>query len=276
MNLSIAFSPCPNDTFMFDALVNKKIDNKNIDLNIYLADIDNLNQSVYSSKYDISKISYHVYPYISDKYQLLTSGSALGFNNGPILISKRDIDIKDLDKILIAIPGIHTTANLLLNIFFPEARNKKVFLFSEIEDAINSGEADAGVIIHESRFTYEQKGLKKIIDFGQQWQKYTNMPLPLGGIAIKRGIDNEVKLKINQLIYESVSFALKNPQESRQFVKKYSQSLDDTVINRHINLYVNEFSLDLGYIGKKAIIRLFNESLLISNLKISENDIFVV
>lgn len=260
MDLSLGFSTCPNDTFIFDAMVNGKIDTEGLRFNVHLADVEELNNKAFSSFLDISKVSYHAFAYLSKDYQLLTSGSALGFNNGPLLISKKEFTPEELNNLKIAIPGKYTTANLLLSIAFPKLQYKKEYLFSDIESVILSGETDAGVIIHENRFTYAQKGLRKILDLGEYWEQQTGLAIPLGGIIVKRSLPLEIRLLVNRVLRRSVEYAFQNPEDSLPYVTKYAQSMDQEVMRRHIQLYVNEFSVDLGTKGKEAITTLFDKS----------------
>lgn len=260
MNLTLGFSTCPNDTFIFDAMVNGRIDTEGLHFNLHLADVEELNQLAFASSLDISKVSYHAFAYLSAAYQLLSAGSALGFNNGPLLISKQKIYPDELDGLKIAIPGKYTTANLLLSIAYPKLQYKKEYLFSEIEDVILSGEADAGVIIHESRFTYRAKGLRKIVDLGEYWEKETGLPIPLGGIIVKRSLPYEIRLKINRVLRRSVEYAFANPNDSLPFIRKHAQSMDESVMRSHIELYVNDFSVDLGSRGREAITALYEKS----------------
>ena len=203
MDLTLGFSTCPNDTFIFDAMVNGRIDTEGLRFQLHLSDVEELNQLAFSSALDITKVSYHAFAYLSDAYQLLTAGSALGFGNGPLLISKHKIYPDELDGLKIAIPGKYTTANLLLSIAYPNLRQKMEYLFSDIEEVILSGEADAGVIIHENRFTYQAKGLKKVVDLGEFWEHETGLPIPLGGIIIKRSLPREISLKVNRVLGRS-------------------------------------------------------------------------
>ncbi|MDA3781558.1 MAG: 1,4-dihydroxy-6-naphthoate synthase [Bacteroidales bacterium] len=258
--IKIGFSTCPNDTFMFDALVNKKIDTKGLVFDITLADIEELNNLALQGKLDIIKTSFHNYAYISDKYVLLDSGSALGKNNGPILISKYKIYPDEINDLHIAIPGKNTTANLLLSIAYPDVKKKTEYLFSDIEDVVNSKEVDAGLIIHENRFTYKEKGLKKIIDFGEYWEENIQYPIPLGGIVIKRAFNRELQLTINQLLRESIEFAFSHKASSEKFIKKYAQEISDEVIQKHIDLYVNSYSINLGTKGRDAIKILYDKA----------------
>ncbi|HEY5511566.1 MAG TPA: 1,4-dihydroxy-6-naphthoate synthase [Prolixibacteraceae bacterium] len=259
MNLTLGFSTCPNDTFIFDAMVNGRIDTEGLRFNLHLADVEELNQLAFASTLDISKVSYHAFAYLSAAYQLLSAGSALGFNNGPLLISKHKNFPDELDGLKIAIPGKFTTANLLLSIAYPKLQHKKEYLFSDIEEVILSGEADAGVIIHENRFTYQAKGLKKIVDLGEYWDQLTGLPIPLGGIVVKRSLPHEIRLRINRVLRRSVEYAMANPNDSLPFVRKHAQSMDESVMRSHIELYVNDFAVDLGTKGREAITALFDK-----------------
>lgn len=259
MDLTLGFSTCPNDTFIFDAMVNGRIDTEGLRFSLHLADVEELNQMAFSSLLDISKVSYHAFAYLSAVYQLLNSGSALGYNNGPLLISKHKIFPDEVDNLKIAIPGKYTTANLLLSFAYPGLHQKKEYLFSDIEEVILSGEADAGVIIHENRFTFERKGLKKIIDLGAFWEQQTKMPIPLGGIIIKRSLPLDIRQKVNRVLRRSVEYAFQNPDDSLPYVRKYAQAMDEEVMRNHIQLYVNDFSIDLGDKGKEAITTLYDK-----------------
>jgi 1,4-dihydroxy-6-naphthoate synthase len=259
--LTIGFSPCPNDTFIFDALIHNKIDTGGLDFEVYLGDVEELNNKAFNGELDITKISYHAYGYLTDEYVLLNSGSALGKGCGPILIQNSEFRIQnseDLSSVKIAVPGKMTTANFLLSIAHPEANNKIEMLFSEIEDAILSGEVDAGLIIHENRFTYQQKGLKKIIDLGEYWENTTGQLIPLGGIIIKRDLPNETIVKVNQLIRKSIEYAFTNPESPLPYMQENAQEMDKTIMMQHVELYVNKYSIDLGSEGKEAITQMFN------------------
>jgi 1,4-dihydroxy-6-naphthoate synthase len=275
MKLKLAFSTCPNDTFIFDALIHHKIDTQGFTFDLLLADVEELNNAAFEGQVDITKLSYHAYAYVSDNYTLLDSGSALGNNNGPLLISKYKIYPDEIEELNIAIPGKHTTANLLLSIAYPNAIYKKEYLFSDIEEVVLSNEMDAGLIIHESRFTYEKKGLIKIIDLGEYWEKKTKLPIPLGGIVVNKKIDKDIQLKINKLVRESIEFAYKNPDSSLNFIKKYAQEMDREVMYKHINLYVNDYSFDLGETGKKAIHTLYKEAEVVSGFPKVNEQIFL-
>jgi 1,4-dihydroxy-6-naphthoate synthase len=255
--LTIGFSPCPNDTFIFDALVNGKIDMGDIELEVVLADVEELNRMALEGKLDITKISYNAFSHVHYMYQLLNSGSALGNNCGPLLIVKNHLSEEELDNARIAIPGKNTTANFLMSFAFPKAQNKKELFFSDIEKAILNDEVDAGVIIHENRFTYQQKGLYRIADLGEVWEQKTGFPIPLGGIAIHRRLRPEVRRQFDVLLQQSVQFGFNNPNASMEYVKCHAQEMDEKVIRLHIDLYVNEYSLDLGTKGKAAISKMY-------------------
>ena len=265
MNLTLGFSTCPNDTFIFDAMIHGKIDTEGLEFTVKMGDVEELNREAFENKIDITKLSYHAFAYISDNYVLLNSGSALGRNNGPLLISKQKIYANEVNDLKIAIPGKNTTANLLLGIAYPQATNKQEYLFSDIEDAILSGEVDAGLIIHENRFTYKAKGLKKIIDLGEFWETKTSLPIPLGGIVVNRRLSIEIQKKVDRVMERSVRFAFDNPKESFSFIKEFAQEMDEKVMYKHIDLYVNKFTENHGAEGRKAIETLYKTA---SDLKL--------
>ncbi len=273
--LSLGFSPCPNDTFMFDAMVNGKIDTEGLTFNVVMEDVETLNQQALRNELDISKISFAAYLNLTYQYQLLNSGSALGNGVGPLLISKSQILKSKIQNLTTAVPGKNTTANFLFSIFFPEAKKKVEMIFSEIEDAVLTGKADAGVIIHENRFTYEQKRLKKICDLGELWEKETGQPIPLGGIIVKRNFNEDLKQKIDRVLRKSVEYAFANPDSSRDYVKQHAQEMDEEVRKKHIALYVNEYSIDLGEKGKLAIETLFQKAAQLKLVNQISKDIFV-
>lgn len=259
--ISLGFSSCPNDTFIFDALVHHKIDTEGLQFEVFMADVEVLNKKALNQELDVTKISYHAYAYASDNYCLLDSGSALGKNNGPLLISKHKIYPDEITNLKIAIPGKHTTANLLFSVAFPEATHKMEYLFSDIEEVVLSNEVDAGLIIHENRFTYEKKGLQKIIDLGEYWENESQLPIPLGGIAVKRNLDRDIQLKINRMLKRSIKFAFKNPKSAYSYIKNHAQEMDEDVMYKHVNLYVNNYSLELGNEGRKAIKFLYEKAI---------------
>lgn len=275
MKLTLGFSTCPNDTFIFDALVHKKIDTEGLEFELLLADVEELNNEAFKGEIDITKLSYHAYAYVAGNYKLLGSGSALGNNNGPLLISKHKIYPDEIEDLNIAIPGKYTTANLLLSVAYPEALYKKEYLFSDIEEVVLSGEADAGLIIHENRFTYEKKGLRKIIDLGEYWEEKTKMPIPLGGIVVNRKLPKEVQLKVNRLVRKSLEYAYQNPASSVAFMKQYAQEMNEEIMQKHVDLYVNDYSLDLGDKGRAAIKKLYEEAKVINGFPKVGEDIFI-
>lgn len=275
MNFSLGFSPCPNDCFIFDALVHKKIDTQGIDFTVIMEDVEALNNRAFRQELDITKLSYHAFLYLTEQYVLLNSGSALGFNCGPLLVKSSSSKIQDINTASIAIPGKYTTANFLLSLAYPNAKNKKEILFSDIEEAVLLRKVDAGLLIHENRFTYEEKGLEKIIDLGEFWESLIHAPIPLGGIVVKKSIDRTLQKKIDNLIRQSVEFAFANPESCMSYVKQHAQEMSEEVMKKHIALYVNEFSIDLGMLGKKAVRLLFDKALEIKLIKESPSLIFI-
>jgi 1,4-dihydroxy-6-naphthoate synthase len=267
MKLTIGFSPCPNDTFIFDALIHHKIDTEGLDFEVFYDDVETLNQKAFRGELDITKLSYHAFAYAADKYILLDAGSALGFGVGPMLICKGNAEdlkarLEAGDTLLkIGIPGKYTTANFLLSLAYPDAANKHELVFSDIEHAVLDGRVDVGLIIHENRFTYQDKGLHKIIDLGDYWEKRTGCAIPLGGIVANRNIPVDVQHKINRVLKRSVEFAFANPKSGLEYIRSHAQEMSEEVMYKHIDLYVNKFSVDLGEEGKKAIKLLFDTAL---------------
>ncbi len=253
MTFTLGFSPCPNDTFIFDALVNKKIDTEGFDFEPALNDVQTLNELALQSGLDITKISYGVLPLVDENYHLLNAGGALGKGVGPLLIAKKEIPLNGITSATIAIPGKNTTANLLFSLAFPQSTKKQYMLFSMIEEAVLNGSVDAGVIIHENRFTYRQKGLVKLIDLGEYWESETRSPIPLGGIVIRKSFEPVIGQKVDRLIRRGIEYAFGNYPMIPEYVKKHSQEMDEHVMRQHIDLYVNNYSLDLGEDGKLAV-----------------------
>ena len=262
MTLTLGFSPCPNDCFMFDAIVNRRIDLEGLEFSIRMADVEALNKAAFAGEADVTKLSYHAFAHCASRYVLLDAGSALGRNCGPLLISKRAISAGEVDagQLRIAIPGKYTTANFLLGLAFPGARDTTELLFSAIEPALLNDEFDAGLIIHENRFTYEAKGLKKIIDLGEFWESETGAPIPLGGIAVNRSLPDDVKQRVNRVVRRSVEYAFAHRADSLPFVRAHAQEMSEEVMYRHIDLYVNEYSVDLGEEGRRAVELLFERA----------------
>jgi 1,4-dihydroxy-6-naphthoate synthase len=262
MNLSLGFSPCPNDCFMFDAIVNRRIDLEGLTFSVRMEDVEALNRAAFAGSVDVTKLSYHAYAYCADRYVLLDAGSALGRNCGPLLISKRPVSRQEAaaGDLKIAIPGKYTTANFLLGLAFPAARDRTELVFSEIEAALLAERFDAGLIIHENRFTYEAKGLRKIIDLGEFWEEETGAPIPLGGIVIGRSLPEDVKQRVNRVLRQSVEYAFAHRADSLPFVREHAQEMSEEVMYRHIDLYVNEYSVDLGPEGRRAVKLLFDRA----------------
>ena len=252
MKLSIGFSPCPNDTFIFDALVNNKIDTGGLEFEPVIEDVETLNELAVDGKLDITKLSFPAFFKSVNSYLLLDSGSALGKGVGPLLVSFKDSG-KDVKGKTIAIPGLQTTANFLLDFAFPGPKKKIAMLFSDIEDVVITGRADLGVIIHENRFTYREKGLKLVTDLGSVWESRMNIPVPLGGIAINRRIDKTIASRVETLIKRSLDYSYNSWPALSDYVRSHSQTMSEEVMRKHIDLYVNEFSKTLGENGKRAI-----------------------
>lgn len=269
MTLTLGFSPCPNDTFIFDALIHQKIDTCGLSFSVEYHDVETLNQKAFARELDITKLSYHAFAYAVEDYELLDAGSALGFGVGPLLITKdsglaerltalagQELD-EDLQKLRVGIPGKYTTANFLLSLAYPELQNKVELVFSDIEQSLLDGSIDVGLIIHENRFTYQEKGLFKIYDLGDYWEQTTGFPIPLGGIVIKRSLPTEIKQAVNRLIAESVRFAFANPKSGLDYIRSHAQEMEEAVMYQHIDLYVNTYSENLGKEGKDAVTHLF-------------------
>ena len=274
---SIGFSPCPNDTYIFDSLVNNRLDT-DISVNEVLADVEQLNQMASNGKLTITKLSFAAFPSVSDKYQILDAGSALGRNCGPILISSKPIsldEVKQNPTISIAIPGKLTTANLLLNLLLPEHQNKTEMIFSDVEKSVLNGITDLGLIIHESRFTYRSKGLSKVVDLGEFWEQNYQLPIPLGCIAVKRELPEIQKAQINQAIYQSILKSDANPDTAMPYIRAHAQEMNDDVMLQHIHLYVNDFTKSLGKEGRESILFLFDQGFKLGFLPKCEEPIFV-
>lgn len=260
MKLTLGFSPCPNDTFIFDAMVNGKIDTAGLEFDFVMEDVETLNRWADQGKLDITKLSYNSFLHNVHQYALLHSGSALGKGVGPLVIRKPHSDLQTLDNARIAIPGVATTANLLFTLAFPGATNKTEVLFSDIEQAVLDDQYDAGLVIHESRFTYAQRGLEKIIDLGDWWEGAANAAIPLGGIVIRRSFDKDVSATVDGIIRESVAYSWKHYPELAPFVTENAQEMEESVMRKHIDLYVNEYTTDLGETGEQAIRTLFKKA----------------
>lgn len=273
--ISIGISPCPNDTFIFEAIYNRRINLHGINYEFIMADVEELNNMALRGKLDATKISFNAFTKVIDKYELLHSGSALGRNCGPLLISKKSIDLNNSDQITVAIPGVNTTANLLLTIAYPNLKKKKEMVFHDIEGALINEEVDLGLIIHENRFTYQNKGLIKIRDLGEYWEETYHHPIPLGGIAIKRELDTLLKQSVNDAIKSSIEYAFSHPGIGKLWIKENAQEMDDDVINQHIGLYVNKYSIDLGKEGRNAVKTLIQAMIDLNLMDSSKKNIFI-
>ncbi|MBP6431064.1 MAG: 1,4-dihydroxy-6-naphthoate synthase [Ferruginibacter sp.] len=275
MKFTLGFSPCPNDTFIFDALVHNKINTQGLTFDVQLEDVQTLNEWALQGKLQITKLSYGVLPLVLTKYSVLNSGSALGNGVGPLLIKNLELGIKNIEDFLIAIPGENTTAHLLFSLAYPNAKNKVFLRYDEIENFVLQNKG-LGVIIHENRFTYKEKGLKKIIDLGDYWEQTIQCPIPLGGIVIKKDIDKNIAVKIDNLIKQSIEYAYKHHyNELTNYVKIHSQEMSEAVMKKHIDLYVNNYSLQLGQDGKNAIEKLIAVHEQITNTSINTSSIFL-
>lgn len=263
--ITLGFSPCPNDTFIFDALVNQKIDTGAFRFEYILEDVETLNQWAEQGKLEVTKLSYNAFLKLTDKYSLLDSGSALGRGVGPLLISKHPLpDTDKLETIInesrIAIPGINTTANLLFSLAFPNAKKKTEIVFSDIENKVLNNEFDLGLIIHESRFTYQEKGLQKWMDMGDWWERTTGTAIPLGGIVVRKDLPYEQLKQIERLIYESLMYSRQQYPNLSEFITSHAQEMSEDVMRHHIELYVNEYSESLGTTGRNAVKMLFQKA----------------
>jgi len=289
MKLTLGFSPCPNDTFIFDALIHHKIDTEGLEFDIVYEDVETLNLKAFRGDLAVTKLSYHAFAYAVEDYELLDSGSALGFGVGPMLITKDEELAKELQELLssktvltkalaelrVGYPGKYTTANFLLGLAFPELKNKKELVFSEIEGALLAGVIDLGLIIHENRFTYQEKGLFKVVDLGDYWEKTTNCPIPLGGIVVKRSIPQDIKEKLNRVLRASVEYAFANPTSGLEFIKSHAQEMSIEVMYKHIELYVNKYSVELGKEGRSAIEIMFKKAQDMGFIPKTEKNLFL-
>jgi len=275
-NYTLGFSSCPNDTFIFDAMVHGKIDTEGLTFQIFMEDVEKLNQRAIKNQLDISKLSYHAMAHLIGDYLILDAGSALGKGCGPLLISEKDYedDKKIRQHLSVAIPGKYTTANLLLSLFAPEMKNKTELLFSDIEDAVLTNQFDTGLIIHENRFTYQNKGLKKIVDLGEFWEKTTGLPIPLGCIAVNKRISTENQRRINRVLRRSVEYAFLHPESSSPYVRQHAVEMESHIVKQHIDLYVNAFTASLGAEGREAVKSLFFKAEKMGVVQLPDSDFF--
>lgn len=256
MRLKLSISPCPNDTFMFHALVHGLVDCEGLEFDVEYHDIEELNRAAMAAEADVSKISCAVLPALKRNYAMLDSGAALGRGNGPLLVKRKGFQ-GELKRV--AVPGEYTTANALVSGLFPLIDERTPLLFSEIAEAVERGEFDGGVLIHEGRFVYERRNLELVADLGVEWERMTDLPLPLGGIVVRRELGDDVRGRVERTLRRSIEYAFANPMASREYVKAHARELEDDVIDKHISLFVNEFSLSLGAQGRHAIAYLTGE-----------------
>lgn len=249
-SIRLAISPCPNDTFMFDAIVNHRIDLRGFNIAVEYHDIEELNAMALRREADITKCSTAILPAITASYKMLDSGAALGRGNGPLMVRRRG-ECSPIRHV--AVPGLHTTANALVMRLFPDIERRTPMLFSDIAKAVERGDYDAGVLIHEGRFVFERENLELVADLGLEWERVMGLPLPLGSIVAARDMDAESVVAFEQLLRESIAYAFQHPMASRDYVKSHARELDDDVIDKHIALFVNDFSLSLGDEGRRAV-----------------------
>jgi len=255
--LSLGFSPCPNDTFIFDAMLHGKVDTEGLEFEVFMEDVEALNRRAFAGDIAVTKLSYHAFAHLTHRYALLHAGSALGRGCGPLLVARQPMGEAEIQSARIAIPGRMTTANFLLSLAYPTAQHRQETLFSDIEDAVLEGRADAGLIIHENRFTYEQRGLVKLLDLGEYWEGSTGLPIPLGGIVAHRDLPKAEREKMNRVLRRSVEYAFAHPDEVMPFVRAHAQAMDDAVMRAHIQLYVTQHTVDLGDDGRQAVRKMF-------------------
>lgn len=255
--LTLGFSPCPNDTFIFDALLHDKIDTEGLKFEVFMEDVEALNRRAFAGDIHVTKLSYHAFAHLTHRYALLHAGSALGRGCGPLLIARQPMSEADICAAHIAIPGRMTTANFLLSLAYPLSQQRQETLFSDIEDAVIEGRADAGLIIHENRFTYQQRGLVQLLDLGEYWETMTGLPIPLGGIVVSRDLPKATQEKMNRVLRRSVEYAFAHPDDVMPFVRAHAQAMDDAVMQAHINLYVTQHTIDLGEDGRQAVQEMF-------------------
>ena len=271
--IRLAFSSCPNDTFIFDAIANKRISLDGLDFEITVGDVEELNRKALAGELDITKLSFYAYAQMHERFELCESGSALGHGNGPLLVSKQRINPNEVRFLKIAIPGRHTTANFLLKHAYPGIAETHEYLFSKIEQAVLDGEVDAGVLIHEGRFTYQKKGLRLITDLGEYWEKTTGNPVPLGCIAMRRELPEETRRAFEQLLLKSIRYAIQNPFDSKEYMHQHAQSQSPEVILQHLTFFVNEYTIELGDEGRKAAKHFVDEVHRISGTEILSTEI---
>jgi 1,4-dihydroxy-6-naphthoate synthase len=277
MHLSLAYSPCPNDTFAFHAMVNNLIDTEGLEFDVHLADIQSLNEYAEKGKYDICKLSYHAFYYLADRYSMLHCGSALGFDNGPVLVKRVGDDSIAAGDIptdsIVAVPGKSTTASLLMRIAYPGVNCVKAMLFSEIADAVLRRDVSAGVLIHEGRFVYKERGLELVRDLGEYYRQITGCPVPLGGVAVRRNLP--CAQKVERVLRRSILFAEANPEASSDYIAQNAQELSSDVQRKHIGTFVNDYTVDIGEMGEEAVKCLYDRFLELNPHIVRCNKLFI-
>jgi 1,4-dihydroxy-6-naphthoate synthase len=258
MKLTLGFSPCPNDTYIFDALVNKKIDTGDLEFEVLMEDVETLNEWALEGRLDVTKLSFPAFFKSADNYLLLNAGAAIGNGVGPLLVANSAVPTEQVNSSVIALPGENTTAHMLFNYAYPDANNKVFMRFDTIEEFVLNNLDAVGVIIHESRFTYQEKGLHKLMDLGEYWESKSNAPIPLGAIAVNQSVKRSTALKVDRLIRTSVEYAVSKYPLLPDYVKEHSQTMSEEVMRQHINLYVNDYSIDMGEHGKMAVLKLYD------------------
>jgi 1,4-dihydroxy-6-naphthoate synthase len=254
--LTLAFSPCPNDTFIFHGIASGRLRLPGVEFDITLGDVEALNRAALNGVHDITKLSFHAYLLVRDRYRLLNAGAALGFGCGPVVVAKRPVDRGALAGCSVAVPGELTTAHLLLRLFAPEARNKRFVRYDRVIELVQSGEVECGVIIHEDRFVYPRAGLLEIADLGDWWEKETAAPVPLGCIAMREELAEELGEAFDNLVRQSIALAKTDPETALPYIRAHARQMERDVLDRHIATFVNESSLDLGQEGRRALSKL--------------------
>lgn len=256
MVLNFAYSPCPNDTFTFFGIASKRVELDGHAIAVCHHDIESLNRFAFDGRYELTKLSFHAWLLLGNRYRLLKAGSALGYGCGPVLVSRRPVRREELAGLRIVLPGEHTTAHLLFRLYCPGAAQRYFTTYERVLGEVLADRADCGVVIHESRFLYEKEGLHKVCDLGQWWEETTRSPVPLGAIAVRNDIPPELDAPLEELIRKSLLLARREPASTRAYVRKMAVEMDDAVIEKHIRAFVNDFTLDLGEQGLRAIERL--------------------
>ena len=258
--LSLGFSPCPNDTFIFNALVNGAVETSGFQVQAQLHDVETLNQMAFEGVLDVTKLSFFAWLMVRDQYELLTSGGALGFGCGPLVIAARPLTVEDMDDSRIVLPGQWTTAHLLFRLWAPHARQRFFAPYDQVFEILADGRADCGVIIHEGRFTYQQKGFTAVADLGAWWEKQTGLPIPLGCIAAHKRLGRDTAMAVEDAIRKSIALARQNPASALPYIRAHAQEMTGEVLDAHIHTFVNEFSVDLGPMGRNAVAALADKA----------------